>query len=156
TVDKRETAAQRGRFAGYVSIVGPGHHFVAGCAEHLFQTASRHFHVREQGAGVKPVSPATVTGCASRRGGVGDDRAFRRVNCGKPARAGTKTTSERIVPASIENDYVDLIGGSLHLGQDKSSIDRFVFDLGVFGDDSAHRHEVIDAVDLNAVSRKIE
>ena len=100
---------------------------------------------------------AAIMGNAAGLSCIGDQRAFRRSHLGKAAIGGAEAAgAEGIVPAGVEDDYVEPRARALHLPHHQVDVDHLEIDIGLARRIGVDWHKVVGAAHLDAVASVIE
>ena len=122
--------------------------------DHVFDAQAALTHVLQQAAGEHTVAAAAVLSQVVGGGRVDHDGAGRGVGRGRQAAVhGPKAARPRVVAAGIEDDDVEAIAGLVQLGHQVLEVERFVVDVGAGLELGLGGHQVVLAIDLQAVAR---
>jgi hypothetical protein len=148
---------RRRRHPWLLRVAGRLHHRKADLVEGLEDIESRFADGLRQGLGIGAVAAEAIERNVSGLRRVGNQRAFRRPHLGEPALSGAQPApAERIVAAGIEEYHVEFGAGTLHGGKNQGRVHHLEQHVGFAGRIGVHRHQVIGAVHLDAVTGVIE
>ncbi len=103
------------------------------------------------------MSVVAIQGDVPGLGRVRQECTLRRADLGQATVGGTETSSgERVIPAGIQNDEIELGAGSLHLAKHQRDVDHLKIDVGLARGIGGDRNEVICPAKLKSVSGIIE
>lgn len=106
--------------------------------------------------GVKPVGTLAVRGDVSRRRGVGEQAADRRIELRQSFLLRFVAAAKGIVATGIEDDDVGLVPGGAELAQQQAEINAALLHVFLLFDDGIHRQQVVAPFQLGAVPRIVK
>jgi len=161
--DQRHGLAAERTINEWLLAVGRGlHHLIPDAAESQAQIEPGFGNVFHQRGGERTVVAVAVTGHRAGLGGVGDQRVrHRRFDLREPAPdraagdAALHRLGERIVAASVQDHELEALDRIERL---EHAIERhgFVLDVEIAQQPRVRGHQIIGAVDLDAVTRIID
>ena len=147
---------QRRGFPGDLFAIRGVQHLDPGLTKDFFNGETWDLHIAGERFAVGAVLRQTVDRHRAGCRGISDQRALRRIDLSKAARARPHAAHNRVVAAGIKDNEIDPIVGKFHLIDHPVEIDGLDDDVGLAFDRGVGRHQEIRPVGLKAVSCKKE
>ena len=151
-----EVADHRAFLPGRLLAAGLLMHAHADPLEGVLQLQARLLDHRGQGRGVGTVRPHAVGRQLPGRRRIGDVGPGRRIHLGQTPARRAKRPLVGIVPAGIQDHYIQAVAGNVHLGQHPLGADRLDIQIALALDRGIERYQVVHPARLDRVAGVVE